>query len=79
MGPGDAAPATCYRVHSVQAGGGTACAVPTSGGPQLLNSTCRLNEAVKPALTVPSNRGGPHVDYKRVIDLSPHRVDELTA
>ncbi|PRW33139.1 2OG-Fe(II) oxygenase family [Chlorella sorokiniana] len=23
-------------------------------------------------------RGGPHVDYKRVIDLSPHRVEDLT-
>ncbi|KAI7837221.1 hypothetical protein COHA_008947 [Chlorella ohadii] len=27
----------------------------------------------------PFNRGGPHVDYKRVIDLSPHRADDVTS
>lgn len=67
----DAALGTCCRVDSVpvQAGGGTACAVRTLGGHRLPNQL----------LTAPPNRGGPHVDYKRVIDLSPHRVDDLTA
>lgn len=43
-----------------------------------LSAPAHCGQCVRPLIAGTCRRGGPHVDIKRVIDLSPHRMESLT-